>query len=75
MALDDAGVAFADGRARDVDLLAGLEHRHGELGPDLEVADLVRSHAEFTQLAAGFDAGLREMARGARDGSNERKER
>ena len=63
VALDDARVSLADGHAGNVDLLAGREHVHLELGARLELLGILRVHAELAQLGAGFDAGLGEMAR------------
>ena len=55
-ALHGAGETLTDGRAGDVDKLAGDEVRRGKFGA--YVQQLVGTDAEFNQLALGLDAGL-----------------
>src|SRR5690606_3103598 len=61
-ALDRALEALALGDTLDVDQLADLEDVGLDLAADLEVGDLVVSHAQFPQAAAGLDLGLGQMA-------------
>jgi hypothetical protein len=55
VALHDAGKAFADGRARHVDILSLDEMVSGDLGAHLD--QIVGAHAELCEFPLGLDIG------------------
>src|SRR5262249_47689269 len=59
MALHRAGEALADGGARYVDRLAGLEHVHFDLGAGRQISALVRGQAKFDKRLTRGNVGLR----------------
>jgi hypothetical protein len=62
MPLDATLEALTDAGARHVDLLAGLEHIHLQLGADIDALAFAVGQAEFPQAAACLGIRLGEVA-------------